>query len=51
MKGKSKKRERLTAEQLDANYNKYMKGKEINPDGKKLFDKTLKNAVKQRDSK
>jgi hypothetical protein len=53
MKGKAKKRERLTPEQLDANYNKFMKGKELNPNGKELFEKVLKKAatVKQRSAK
>jgi hypothetical protein len=45
MKGKPKKRERLTPEQLDANYKKYMKGKELNPKGLELFNKTLKKAA------
>ncbi|HEY8660922.1 MAG TPA: hypothetical protein VIL78_17960 [Hanamia sp.] len=44
---KTKKKERLTPTQLDANYNKYMKGKELNNNGKKLFEKTLKKAVKR----
>ena len=47
MKGKKKKIERLTPAQLDANYHKYMKDKEVNPGGKKLFEKTLKKAVKK----
>lgn len=48
-----KKKERLTPEQLDANYNKYMKDKELNPNGKELFGKALKEAAtpKQRGSK
>lgn len=53
MKGKKKKRERLTPEQLDANYNKFMKGKELNPKGLELFNSTLKKAAntKPHDSK
>ena len=40
-------------EKLTQNYEKFMKGKEINPNGKELFDKTLKKAAKpkQRGSK
>ena len=51
MAGKSKKMERLTPEQLDANYNKFMKGKELAPNGKELFDKVIKKAVKPRSLK
>jgi hypothetical protein len=40
-----KKKERLTPEQLDANYNKYMKDKELNPNGKQLFEKAIKKAA------
>jgi hypothetical protein len=32
-------------------YEKFLKGKEINKNGKQLFDKTLKKATKQRGSK
>ena len=46
MRTKNKK-DRLTPEQLDANYNKYMKGKELTSNGKKIFDKTLKKIVKK----
>jgi hypothetical protein len=42
-----KKIKRLTPAQLDANYNKYMKGKELAPNGKKLFEKAIKGAVKK----
>ena len=48
MKAEKKKRERLTPEQLDANYNKYMKGKELNSNGKELFDKAVKKQLKSR---
>jgi len=51
MKTDNKKRERLTPAQLDANYNKFMKGQELNNNGKELFEKTLKKAVKQHGSK
>ena len=51
MAEKSKKRERLTPEQLDANYNKFMKGKELAPNGKELFDKVIKKASKPRSAK
>ena len=39
---------RLTPAQLDANYNKYMKGKKLNSNGKTIFEKTLKAAVKKK---
>lgn len=45
MKSK-KKKEQTPMEKLTRNYEKFMKDKEINPDGKELFDKTLKNAAK-----
>jgi hypothetical protein len=54
MKGKPKKRERLTMEQLTANAEKFLKGKELNPNGRELFEKVIKKAVtpkKQRGSK
>ena len=53
MKEKKKKRERLTTEQLDDNYNKFMKGKELNSNGLDLFNSTIKKAAttKQRGSK
>ena len=49
MKGK-KKTERLTPAQLDANYNKYMKSKELAANGKQLFDSVIKKASKPRSS-
>jgi len=51
MKGNKKKIERLTPEQLDANYNKYMKDKELNKNGKELFEKAIKKASKPHDLK
>lgn len=51
MKGNKKKIERLTPDQLDANYNKYMKEKELAPNGKELFEKVLKKASKPRSVK
>jgi len=53
IKAKKKKREILTSEQLGANYNKFMAGKELNPNGLELFDKAIKKAVttKKRDLK
>ncbi len=38
-------------EKLTAGYEDFIKGKELNPNGKKLFNKTLKKAVKPRGSK
>jgi hypothetical protein len=46
MKSKAKKKERLTPEQLDANYAKFMQGKELNPNGLELFEKVIKKAAK-----
>lgn len=53
MKEKAKKRERLTMEQLTANAEKLLKGKELNSNGKELFEKVIKKAatLKQRGSK
>lgn len=48
---KSKKKERLTPAQLDANYNKFMKGHELNNNGKEQFEKVLKKASKPHGSK
>jgi hypothetical protein len=47
----NEKKERLTPEQLDANYNKFMKGQELNNNGKELFEKVIKNAAKPHGSK
>ena len=40
-------------EEVTAGYSKFMKGKQINKNGKELFDKTIKKAatLKQRGSK
>lgn len=46
-----KKIKRLTPAQLDANYHKYMQGKELVANGKEVFDKVVKRATKQRGSK
>ena len=45
MKDEKKKKERLTPEQLDANYHKFMKGKELAANGKESFDRIIKNAA------
>jgi hypothetical protein len=47
MKNTKRKIQRLTPEQLDANYNKYMKDESTVENGKKIFEKTLKKAVKK----
>lgn len=51
MKGGKKKKTPM--EELTKNYDKFIKGKELNPEGQKLFDKTIKKAAtkKQRGSK
>ena len=38
-------------EKLTQGYEKFIKGKETNPDGKKQFNKAVKRATKQRGSK
>jgi len=40
-----KKKERLTSEELAAKAEEFLKGKELNPNGFELFEKTLKKAV------
>lgn len=40
-----KKRQRLTPEQLDANYHKFMKDKELADNGKEVFEKVIKKAT------
>ncbi|MFT3909855.1 MAG: hypothetical protein QM737_10550 [Ferruginibacter sp.] len=47
----AKKKKEITMEELTKNYSTFIKGKEINKNGKDLFDKTLKKAVKPRSSK
>jgi hypothetical protein len=41
------KQEKTPMEKLTAGYEKFIKGKELAPDGKKQFDKTIKKAVKK----
>ena len=38
-------------EKLTEGYEKFIKGKELDPEGKKKFDKALKKAAKPRGSK
>ena len=45
-----KKKEKTMAE-LTAAYKNFIKGKSVNKNGKELFDKVLKKAVKPRSSK
>jgi hypothetical protein len=47
------KKKQTPMEKLTQGYEKFIKGKEQNQEGKKVFDKTLKNATrpKQRGSK
>ena len=47
---KTKKKD-MTMEQVTAGYADFIKGKKLKSNGKQIFDKTLKKAVKQRDSK
>lgn len=54
MKEKPKNRELTQMEKLTAGYEDLIKGKELNPDGKQLFEKVIKKAAtskKQRGSK
>ncbi len=46
-----KKKKRLSMDELTANAEKVLKGKPVHNNGKELFEKTLKKAVKQRGSK
>ena len=48
---KSGKVKRLSIDELTANAEKVLRGKELNSNSKKLFEKTLKKAVKQRSPK
>lgn len=48
---KSTKKKQTPMEKLTQGYEKFIKGKEVNKNGKKLFNKTLKKATKQRGSK
>ena len=47
----TKKKKDMTMEEVTAGYDKFIKGKKLNPNGKKVFESTLKKAVKQRGSK
>lgn len=47
---KSKKKA-ITMDELTKNYEHFIKGKEVNKNGKMQFDKTIKKATKQRGSK
>ena len=40
-----KKKKDMTMEEVTAGYGKFIKGKTVNANGKKLFDKALKKAV------
>jgi hypothetical protein len=51
MKHKHNKKETTPMEKLTQGYEKFIKRKETNENGKKLFDKTLKKATKQRGSR
>jgi hypothetical protein len=48
MKGK---KEKTPMEKLTAGYDKFIKGKEANPNGKTAFEKVVKKAVKPRSAK
>jgi len=50
MKSKPKK-EQTPMEKLTQNYEKFMKNKEVNENGKELFDKTIKKATTTKSSK
>jgi hypothetical protein len=50
MKAK-KKKEKPPMDKLTQGYEKFIEGKETNPKGKDLFNKTLKKAAKPRGSK
>ncbi len=47
----TKKKKDMTMDEVTAGYSKFIKGKQVNSNGKKLFDSVLKKAVKQRGSK
>jgi hypothetical protein len=46
-----KKNGKTPMEKLTKGYEKFIKGKEINSEGKKLFDKTLNKSVKKQGGK
>lgn len=45
------KKKDMTMEEVTAGYEKFIKGKKLNHNGKELFEKAVKKAVKQRGSK
>ena len=45
MKGNKKKRERLTSEELAKRAEEFLKGKELNTNGKELFNNVITKAV------
>lgn len=47
----SKKKKDMTMEEVTAGYSKFIKGKKTSKNGKNLFDKALKKAVKPRSAK
>lgn len=46
-----KKKKEITMAELTKNYDTFIKGKQVNKNGKELFEKTLKKVVKPRFSK
>lgn len=46
-----KKKVKTPMEKLTENYEKFIKDKELNPNGKNLFDKAIKKTTKPRGSK
>jgi hypothetical protein len=48
---KAKKKKLTPMEKLTSGYEEFIKGKETKKNGKKIFEKTLKKATKQRGSK
>lgn len=48
---KSRKKEKTPMEKLTAGYEDFIKGKELNKKGRKVFDKVIKKAAKPRGSK
>ena len=48
---KQKKNKKLTMERLTNGYEQFMRGKNVNNNGKKIFEKTIKRAIKPRGSK
>jgi len=45
------KKKTLSVEELAKKYEKFIKNKEVNPNGKELFDKTLKKALTKQSRK